>query len=393
MTREIVSDVFWVGAVDFHCRLFDALVPTPDGTSYNAYLVRGKSATALIDTVEPDWGKDLLANLAETGLTWLDYIVVNHAEQDHSGAIPAILERYPGARIVTNEKCKDQLIQLFALPPECFKIIKDRETLDLGDKTLEFIMAPWVHWPETMFTYLREEKVLFSCDFLGSHLATSNLFVDGIAEIYEPAKRYYAEIMMPFRNHIQRHLDKLAALEIAIVAPSHGPIHRQPQAILDFYREWSSDKVKNEVVIPFVSMHGSTERMVSYLSRELIKRQITVKPFDMTKTDLGKLAIAMVDTATIVFATPAVLLGPHPTVVYAAYLTNVLKPKVKHIAFMGSFGWGGKTADTLMNMLDQLKVDFIPPVFVKGAPKDVDMTSLARLADDIETRHRALSLL
>jgi flavorubredoxin len=392
MPRNICPGVNWVGAVDFSLRLFDALVPTPEGTSYNAYLVQGTAKTALIDTVEPDFLDTLLSHLSQAGITHLDYLVINHAEQDHSGCLPEVLKRFPEAMVVTNDKCKAQLALLFDLAPERVRIIKDRETLDLGGKTLEFIFAPWVHWPETMFTYLREDKILFSCDFLGAHLGTSDLFVNDMREIYEPAKRYYAEIMMPFRSQIKTHLEKLSALPIGVVCPSHGPLHRHPEQILGLYREWVSDQVRNEVVIPFVSMHGSTEKMVHVLTRELISRGITVKPFDLTKTDIGKLAIALVDAATVIFATPTVLMGAHPQAILAAYLTNALKPKTRFVSFMGSFGWAGKTTDQLAKILDQLKAETIPPLIIKGAPRAQDFEAIGKFANEIEARHRVAGL-
>lgn len=392
MAREICSGVYWVGAIDFSRRLFDALIPTPEGTSYNAYLVRGATHTALIDTVDPILEEELFSHLQDAGIERLDYVVINHAEQDHSGSLPEVLARFPQATIITNDKCKDQLMLLFHIGPERIKTIKDRETVDLGGKTLEFIMAPWVHWPETMFTYLREDRVLFSCDFLGAHVGTSDLFVDDLTAIYEPAKRYYAEIMMPFRNHIKNHLEKLSALAIDVVCPSHGPVHRQPRHIMEAYREWVSDSVRNEVVIPYVSMHGSTEKMVSLFVRALIKRGITVKPFDLTQTDMGKLAVALVDAATVVFATPTVLLGAHPQVVYAAFLANALKPKTRHVSFIGSFGWAGKAVDQLTKLLDQVKAEVIPPLFIKGAPRPADAAAIDAFAEEIHKRHQALGL-
>lgn len=393
IARMIHPEVFWIGAIDFHRRLFDALIPTPEGTSYNAYLVRGSEKTALIDTVDPGHTEDLFLNLAELGIERIDYVVLNHAEQDHSGSLPDVLARFPNARAVTSHKGKEQLTLLLDVDPERFRVIEDRETLSLGDKTLEFILAPWVHWPETMFTYLRESQVLFSCDFLGSHLASTDLFADNPAEVYEPAKRYYAEIMMPFRKNIQGHLAKLESIALELVAPSHGPVHRRPQWILDAYRDWTSDAVKNEVVIPYVSMHGSTERMVEVFMRALLHRGIAVKPFELTSTDVGKLAMAMVDAATLVLATPTVLFGPHPLALYAAYLAGVLKPKTRFLSLIGSFGWGGKTAEHLTAALKQLQAEVLPPVFIKGAPKNPDYSELEKLAETIRERHAGLGLL
>jgi flavorubredoxin len=299
-----------------------------------------------------------------------------------------ILEFFPDAVVVTNEKCKDLLIALLHLPINRFRIIKDKDILSLGDRTLEFFMTPWTHWPETQVTYLREDKVLFSCDLFGSHWGTSDLYVTDEAEIYRSAKRYYAEIMMPFRNSIKGYVDMVKALPLDMIAPSHGPIYRRPQFILDAYTDWVSDTVKNEVVIVYVSMHGSTQKMVEHLTDALIARGITVKPFNLTHTDIGELALSLVDTATVVIATPTVLFGPHPQIVYATYLANLLKPKVRFASVIGSYGWGGKSVDTIIKMLDHVKVEFIEPVMVKGLPDETTFQALNLLADDILKKHR-----
>ena len=387
-SRQIKPDVYSVGAIDWDRRLFDELIPLPDGTSYNSYLVQGSEKTALIDTVDPEMTHVLVKNLKETER--IDYIIANHAEQDHSGSLQPILELHPEARIVTNPKCKNMLMDLLLIPEDKFIIVNDRDTLSLGDKTLEFIYAPWVHWPETMFTYLREDKILFSCDFLGSHMATSDLFVTDEAKVYEAAKRYYAEIMMPFRTTIRKNLEKIKDLEIEIIAPSHGPAYTRPEFILSSYRDWTSDEVKNEVVIPYISMHGSTKEMIDHFVNDLIERGITVKQFDLTKTDIGKLAIALVDAATIVIGSPTVLIGPHPNVVYATYLANVLRPKLRFASIIGSYGWGGRMVEQITGMIPNLKVELIKPVISKGHPKEEDFRGLDELADEILKKHKEI---
>jgi flavorubredoxin len=392
VSREITKGIFWVGALDFDRRLFDALIPLPDGTSYNAYLVRGSEKTALIDTVDPAKEFELVSNLLKLGVERIDYVVVNHAEQDHSGSLPMILEFYPDAMVVTNEKCKEFLIALLQLPDNRFKIIKDKETLSLGDRTLEFHLTPWTHWPETQVTYLKEDQILFSCDLFGFHIASSDLYVTDESACYRSAKRYYAEIMMPFRSSIKGHLERVKTLPLKLIAPSHGPIHKHPQFILDAYSDWTSDAVKNEVVIPYVSMHGSTEKMVAHLTNALIARGITVKPFNLIGTDIGELALALVDTATVVVATPTVLFGPHPQVVYATYLANLLKPKIRFASVIGSYGWGGKTAETIVKMLDHVKVEVLEPVLVKGQPDESTLKQLDRLADDILKKHHEINI-
>lgn len=393
VSREIAKGIHWVGALDFDRRIFDELIPLPEGTSYNSYLIRGSTKTALIDTVDPAKEDDLIVNLLKLGIEQIDYIVINHAEQDHSGSLPMVLEMYPRAKVVTNEKCRDLLVAMLQIQPECVQVVKDGETLSLGDRTLRFFLTPWTHWPETQITYLEEDRILFPCDLFGFHVASSELYMTNEAEAYRSAKRYYAEIMMPFRNSIKGYVQKVRDLNPAMIAPSHGPIHRNPKMILDAYADWVSDNVKNEVILPYVSMHGSTRKMVDHLTGALIERGINVKPFNLTHTDIGELAYSLVDAATVVVATPTVLFGPHPQVIHATYLANVLKPKVRFASVIGSFGWGGKSAETIVKMLDHLKVEVIEPVIIKGMPDEAAVVALNRLADDIAKKHKEIGIL
>ena len=392
VSRELVSGVYSVGAFDFDRRIFDELIPLPEGTSYNAYLIRGSEKTALIDTVDPSKEYDLISNLVKLGTESIDYIVINHAEQDHSGSLPMILEFYPDAQVVTNAKCRDLLISLLHIPGDRFRVIADGETLSLRDRTLRFFLTPWTHWPETQVTFLVEDRILFPCDLFGFHAATSELFIVDEAWAYRSAKRYFAEIMMPFRGSIRGYVEKVRELAPLMIAPSHGPVHKNPQFILDAYADWVSDTVKNEVVIPYVSMHGSTAKMVDHLTGELIARGIGVKPFNLTRTDVGELALALVDAATVVIATPTVLFGPHPSVVSATYLANALRPKTRYAAVIGSYGWGGKSVDVITRMLDHLKVELLAPDMVNGEPGEAAMQDLNRLADEILKKHNEIGI-
>lgn len=384
--REIRTNVHWVGAIDWDRRLFDALIPLPDGTSYNAYLVRGNQGVALIDTVDPSMADVLMAYLED--VPRLDYIIANHGEQDHSGAIPKVLAKYPGAKVVTTLKGKDILMALLSIPADKFITVNDGDTLSLGDKTLEFIHAPWVHWPETMLTYLRQDKVLFPCDLFGSHLATSDLYVTDQRRVYEAAKRYYAEIMMPFRSSIERHLERLKEYEVDVIAPSHGPLYLNPSFILEAYRDWVQGSPKNIVVLPYISMHGSTQKMVEYLVSALVDRGVGVEQFNLAGADIGKLAMALVDAATLVMGTPTALVGPHPNVAYAAFLANALRPKLEFISIIGSYGWGSRAVEQLKAMIPNLKAELLEPVLVRGFPREQDFQALDRLAQTIAHKHR-----
>jgi flavorubredoxin len=270
--------------------------------------------------------------------------------------------------------------------------VADGETLSLGDKTLEFVHTPWVHWPETMCTYLREERILFSCDFFGSHLAQSEIFVRDEKEIIFAAKRYFAEIMMPFRTAIQKNLERIGGLAIDYIAPSHGPVYNRPALILDAYRDWISETPKNEAVVAYVSMHGSTEKLVGRLVAALAERGVTVHQFNLANVDLGKLAGSLVDAATIVLGSPAVLTGLHPNLAHAAFLTNALRPKAKFATLIGSFGWGQKMAEQVLGLLPNLKAEILPPFLVKGMPKEADFQTIDALAETIARKHKDAGL-
>ena len=384
--RQIKPNVHWVGAIDWDRRLFDALIPLPDGTSYNAYLVRGSQKVALIDTVNPSMTEVLMTYLENIPV--IDYVIANHAEQDHSGSIPQVLAKYPDAKVVTTPKGRDLLMALLLIPEDRFIIVSDGETLSLGDKTLEFIHAPWVHWPETMLTYLREDKILFPCDLFGSHLATTDLYVTDEGQGYESAKRYFAEIMMPFRTSIEKHLEKLNSYKIDVIGPSHGPLHDKPSFILEAYRSWVFGPPKNIVVLPYISMHGSTQKMVEYFVGALADRGVTVKQFNLAATDIGKLAMALVDAATMVIGTPTVLVGPHPNVAYAAFLANALRPRLQFISIIGSYGWGSKAVEQLTGMIPNIKAEVLPPVLSKGFSREEDFQALDNLASTIAQKHK-----
>ncbi len=385
--RQIREGIDVICNVDWGRRLFDSLIPLPDGTSYNAYIVYGSEGVALIDSGDPCFREQFLKDIEP--VKHVDFIVSQHAEQDHSGLLPEMVERYPKAPVLCSDKARDMLITHLGIPAERIRVVADGEEVSLGDKTMKFFYTPWVHWPETMCTYVPELKTLFSCDFFGSHLATSDLFVTDAAQVYEAAKRYFSEIMMPFSKTIVRNLAKVAALDFDLIAPGHGPAFDNPAMIVDAYHEWTGPKMKNEVVLPYISMHGSTKLMVDYLIDALAMRGVKVLPFDLAVTDIGKLAMSLVDTATIIIGTPTVHVGVHPLVHYAAYLANLLKPKVKYAAVIGSYGWGSKAVDQIVATIPNLKVDVLGAVTCKGVPTAEVYSELDSLADAVAAAHKA----
>ena len=383
--RKFSDSVDWVGVVDWNRRLFDSLIPLPDGTSYNAFIIKGSEKVALVDSVDPHFSDILMDQIAD--VPRIDYIIGHHAEQDHSGTIPRVLAKFPEAKVVCTPKGKELLGLMLGIPEERFMVVADGAVISLGDRTLEFIHTPWVHWPETMVTYLREEKILFSCDFFGSHIATTELFVVDEPRVYEAAKRYFSEIMMPFSRIIEKNIEKVTKLDIGIIAPSHGPAYSRPEFIIDAYRDWTSSSPKNLAVIAYISMHGSTRILVDRLVNSLAANGVTVAQFDLSVTDIGKLAIMLVDAGTIILGTPTVHVGPHPGVAYAAMLANMIRPKAKYVSVVGSYGWATKAVEQLAAMIPNLKVEVLAPVICKGLPTEADLNAIDDLAALVAQKH------
>jgi flavorubredoxin len=384
---KIADNVFLLQVNHFNRRLFDSLIPLPDGTSYNSYLVKGAAKTALLDSADPVKREVLFDFLKD--VKTLDYVVSHHAEQDHSGSIPFVLEKYPMAKVVTNPKCKEFLMSHLHIPAGRFIEVGDGETLDLGGKTLQFIYTPWVHWPETMVTWLREDGVLFSCDFFGSHLATGAAFSEEHV-VHDPMKRYYAEIMMPFRTSVNSNLEKLKGLDLRMIAPSHGPVHKNAKFVTGLYRDWAGGETKNKALVAYVSMHGSTGILVDRLVSRLQEAGIEVDKINMEQFDEGRVAMALVDATTVVIGTPTVLAGPHPKAVYGAFLANALRPKTKFVSVIGSYGWGGRAVEVVAGMIPNLKAEVLKPVMVKGLPAETDLALVDELAALIAEKHRGL---
>lgn len=390
--QEIKNNIFYCGLNDCERKIFDELIPLEHGTSYNSYLVKGSEKTAIIDTMYPPKTDEYLKNLDANGVDKVDYIIANHGEQDHSGSIPALLAKYPEAVVVTNAKVKENIKEMLLVDEARIKVIGNNEELSLGDKTLRFILAPGVHWPDTMFTYIVEDNLLCTCDFLGAHYTFENIFADDSKELEHSAKRYYAEIMMPFRTMCKKYVQLIRDLKPEMILPSHGPIYKNPDFILDLYADWAADEGKNIVSIPYVSMYGSIELMVDYLREKLEERNIIVHKFDIVRGDLGDLAMDLVDATTIVLASSMVLAGPHPAAFNIAYLAGILRPKAKVATFLGSYGWGGNLFGKLQEQLAGLKLDVIEPLMVKGRPGEDDYKNLDRIADEIYEKHKALNL-
>jgi flavorubredoxin len=392
-TISIAPNVFWVGVKHHNRRLFDGLIPLPHGTSYNAYLIKGSTKTALIDTVNPGFEQELVDKIAmHVDPTTIDYVVMNHAEPDHANAAKHVLELAKNAKLVAGAKGKEAAMMYFDIDPERIVVVDETTKIDLGGKTLRFIDAPWLHWPETIFTYLEEDKILFPCDFFGSHLAVGEFYAHeyGNERTLDMAKLYFAEIMMPFRLPGQKAIEKVRKIGPKIIAPSHGMIWADPKVILDEYTKWTGERFEKKVMIVYVSMWGSSERMAKAMHEALVRDGIPVSIFDLPGTEIGHVAKELVDTPVVVIAAPTVLNGVHPVAAYATLLVKTLRAPTRYGVVLTSFGWGGGAVKQIQSLLEGSKIEVLGVVEVKGPPKQAEFDKIIELEKKIKEKLQQL---
>ena len=388
-TPEIKNNVFYVGIRDWNRRLFDALIPLPQGTTYNSYLIKGQEKTALIDTVNPGFEKDLESRINNvSNVNQIDYVIMNHAEPDHAGAIPYILGINDKAKFITTKVGAQAAKVYFSVPDERILIVKDNDTLELGGKTLQFIEAPMLHWPETMLTYLQQDKLLFPCDFLGLHTAYG-FYDDEVEELESFAQRYFGEIMMPYRSLGLRAMEKIKNLDIDMIAPSHGPIYKNPEKILGHYWRWTKGETKDKVIVVYVTMWKSTEKMINQMVEVLLKKGIQVSLYNLTVADIGDVAKDLVDARAIVLGTPTVLGKMHPLAVYAVHLVKVLKPPLKLGVVLTSYGWGKGALSQAAELLGPTGIEVVGSMEINGPPTENDLEKVKLIGEELANRIRA----
>ncbi len=387
-TVQIAPGIFWVGIADWQSRLFDSLIPLPYGTSYNSYLVVGREKAALVDTVKRGFDADLIAKISSIiDPHKIQYVVMNHAEPDHAGCIPKILKAAPDASLIATKKGIEMAASFFQVPEDRCRVVKDGDTIDLGGKTLRFHEAPWLHWPETMFTMAAEDSVLFSCDFFGAHIASDNIYDDEVGEMLLPeAKRYYADIMMPYMKMAERGLDKAKELKPRIIAPSHGPVYRNPGRIVDSYEKWIRGPLASKALIVYVSMWGSTDTLAKTIAGAISTEGVEAKLYDLAVSDLSLIASDLVDASAVVVGSPTLLGGLHPVAAHALTLVRALRPRARVGAFCGSYGWGGGAANQAKTILQPLGWEFVGALDIKGCPCDKDLEAAHALGKAVAER-------
>lgn len=393
----IGENIFSVGVQHPDREMFDCLMPTPHGTSYNSYLVKGSEKTALIDTVDPEFLDEFLRKLKSLNIEKIDYIVHLHTEQDHSGCISAVLKYYPDAALVATSNVIKLMKTHNHIPSEQFTVVEDNGVLDLGDRTLTFHKIPFAHWPDNTMAFDSKTRILFSSDLFGSHYASDRVFATDSHEIKEATRAYYAEIMMPFAPQVRKYTEKVIAMAPAMIASSHGPVWNDPQLVLKRYMKWTGAKVSKTVVIPYVSMHGSSLVIMERLTWRLASKGISVLCRNLGADpeslviQTGHVCNDLVTAAAVVFAMPTVLGGPHPAGAYCATVVNALRPQTRFIGLVGSYGWGTKISEVFDSMTSGLKkAQRLEPLLFEGLPTEEDLVKVDEYADALTEKILAL---
>ncbi len=369
LPKEIKKGIYWVGGIDWDLRNFHGYL-TQRGSTYNSYLIIDEKVT-LIDNVKFNVADEFINRISQIiDPAKIDYIIQNHIEMDHTGSLPVIMEKCPNAKIIASPKGVEGLQKHFRQSWN-FHIVKSGEILDLGKRKLHFVQTPMVHWPDNMVTYCPEEKILFSNDAFGQHLASSERFDDEFPfniMMHEAAK-YYANIVLPYGRQVQKALEIVGSLEIDTICPSHGLIIRKyiPQ-ILEKYKEWSANEVEQKALIIYDTMWKSTEKIAHYVQEAFETKKYKTRMFNLQYTHISDIMTEILTAKYICIGSPTLNNNILPTV--ASFLTYLkgLAPKGRIGLAFGSYGWGGQSIGIVekelescgFEMLEQIKLQYIP---------------------------------
>jgi flavorubredoxin len=394
MNTTLYDNIDWVGVLDWNIRDFHSY-ETHRGVTYNAYLVRDEK-TALIDTVKGPFAGRLLENVAAIcDLSRVDYVVCNHAELDHAGSLPQVLAAMPQAMLVCDKKCAAALGEHFDTSGWKIKIVATGEEISLGMRTLRFVETPMVHWPESMVTYVPEEKLLFSMDAFGQHYATSERFdsdVD-IAVVMQEAKKYYANIVMPYGKAVLQSLDRLAGLEINTIAPSHGLIWRKHlPTILAEYRNWASHRPKSKVLVIYDSMWESTAAMAQAILDGASQPGVDASLISIRTSNLTHIATEVLDAAAVAFGSATLNRGLMPMAAATLCYLEGLRPLRKAAVAFGSYGWGVGGAEAVDEALRRMEWEIVrEPIRSRYRPTPEILTECREIGQRLAERAKSLA--
>jgi flavorubredoxin len=389
----LAEGINWVGVVDWNIRDFHGYV-TKRGSTYNAYLIQDEK-TALVDTVKHTFSNELLRNICElVDPEKIDYIIVNHVEMDHSSSLPVIAKYAKNATIIASARGKDAIIEHYGADFN-IQTVKTGDQLKLGKRTLQFVEAPMLHWPDSMFTYVVEDKILMPNDAFGQHLASSERFDDEVDPhvLMEEATIYYANILMPFAPLITRKLEEVIKMGIPInmIAPSHGIIWRSdPSKIVKAYSDWSAGVSKNKIVIVFDTMWGSTDKMARAVAEGVTSQGVDVKLLKLRAANRTEAMTEIIDAKAVVVGSPTLNNGMFPTLgSFMTYATG-LKPKGKLWAFFGSYGWGGGAVKAMTEMAQKASFEvYEKSIQVKYVPDSEDLKKCFDFGQQIAAKIKA----
>jgi flavorubredoxin len=375
---KVLPDIYSVGVVDWDVRSFHGhTYNTAKGTTYNAYLIMDEKI-ALVDTVYGPFAKELINNIREVvPVEKIDYVIANHVETDHSGALPAIMKLCNKAKVLGTEKCKEGLYKNYYGNWD-FQVVKTGDSLKLGKRSLSFVEAPMVHWPDSMFTYCPEEQLLMPNDAFGQHLATSERFDDEVDQctLMEEAAKYYANILWPLNSIILKKLEDVLkmGIPIKIIAPSHGVIWRKdPAKILNAYFSWARNTIKQKVVVVYETMWGSTEKMARKIVEGISDAGLDVKLFDVTTADRTVVTKEMFEAKGFLAGSSTHDNEMLPGIAGFLQFLKGMRPKDRVAAAFGSHGWAGGAVKEIEGVLQQAGVEIAQPgLAIKYVPDEIE---------------------
>ncbi|SHJ31479.1 Flavorubredoxin [Malonomonas rubra DSM 5091] len=360
---KVVEGVHWVGARHPDLKVFDDLFPTRNGTTYNSYLIQGTEKTALIDTVKERFSDEFFNKVSEhIDPSKVDIVVVNHTEPDHSGAVAHIIEKNPDVQIYCSKAGENFLKQLLNKPFNAVNV-NDGDEIDLGGKTLRFVIAPYLHWPDTIFTYLVEEEILFPCDAFGAHYCPEKLFDDEINEFYSDFHFYFDCLVRPFKDKVRDALKKCEGLPIKMVCPSHGPIRRSTgNFAIESYARWCAEPINDgrpKALMAVLSSHGNTRDMANVIATELKDQGVDVDMFALSDMRDDDYRDALEHADVLLIGTPTIQRDAPPHVWHALSLVSSVTPKSKLGAVFGSYGWSGEAVKMVEQRMTGLKYKLV----------------------------------
>ena len=403
-TLKVAQNVYWVGVNDTETRLFEGLWAIPEGVSYNSYLVLGSERTALIDSVKAKFGEEHLHKIVRLiDPSKIDYLIINHMEPDHTGAVPKVLEAAPEVKVVLTRMAFNMLKAFYHVEPKVKTVKGDDAKVDLGDRTLRFIQTPFLHWPETISTYLVEGKVLFSCDTFGSvnRLPEGKIMDTDIRDIdqyiYSASKVYFAGIFSRYKEYVLKAVKKFKDLgiEAEVLAPSHGPVYTtHAEEVMDLWSSWSRPDYARKVVVAVGSMYGMTLKFVKAVVEGVEEAGGEAVICNLVEDSPATVLGAVIDAPALLIGTPTYEYGLFPPVGYFLNLLETKKLTDRFVGVFGNFAWAGGGVKRLVERLNALGFRLVgSPVRVKGSPLPEDLERVKDMAKAVaETAFKELGL-